>query len=299
MKIYRFEHAGRIRLGIEFGSVIYDVISLYEMARAEAPEVVRKADVKTLCAAPDSVVVFLTELLKTISPVSTPDNIVTFIPGSVRILAPIPKPGKFICIGLNYKDHCEEQNLEPPKNPVLFAKFANAVCGHMDAVEKPDITNKLDYEGELAVVIGMGGKRISRDRALQHVFGYTIVNDISAREVQKNDGQWVRAKSQDSFAPIGPCIVTSSEIPDPQTLGLQTRVNGQLVQDSNTSRMIFPVAELIEFITRGMTLEPGDIISTGTPCGVGVHRKPPLFLNAGDRVDITIDKIGTLSNTIV
>jgi 2-keto-4-pentenoate hydratase/2-oxohepta-3-ene-1,7-dioic acid hydratase in catechol pathway len=298
MKLYRYEHAGRAHLGIGFNGLIVDAERLFEMSGERPPDVVMRADIKTICAAPDAVVMYLAEYLKQAKPVLSADGKTVFAPGSVRILPPIPNPGKFICIGLNYRDHCEEQKVEPPKNPVLFAKFANAVCGHKDRVLKSSVTEKLDFEGELGVIIGAGGKRLSRASALEHVFGYTIIHDVSARDVQRGDGQWLRAKSQDTFAPVGPCIVTADEIPNPQALSIRTRVNGQLMQDSNTSKMIFGVADLIAFITEGITLEPGDVISTGTPDGVGMHRKPPVFLQPGDRVDIEIESIGVLSNEI-
>lgn len=300
MRIYRFAlHEGRPRLGVGFGSVIYDIEKLYASAGKPAPEAVTQADIKSLAADPSSVVAFLRSYFEAHQPVSTPDGELTHSVETLRILAPIPRPNKFICVGLNYLDHCEEQHVERPKNPVLFAKFANAIRGQGDKILKPRITQKLDYEGELGVVIGAGGRGISRADALKHVFGYTVVNDVSARDIQKNDGQWLRAKSQDSFAPTGPCVTLTDEIPDPQDLTVKTRVNGQLLQDSNTSKMIFGVAELIEFASAGMTLEPGDILSTGTPAGVGVHRNPPILLKQGDRVEIEIERIGTLANEVV
>jgi 2-keto-4-pentenoate hydratase/2-oxohepta-3-ene-1,7-dioic acid hydratase in catechol pathway len=181
---------------------------------------------------------------------------------------------------------------------VLFAKFANTVCGHREPVRKPPITTKLDFEGELGVVIGTGGKGIPKERALACVFGYTVINDVTARDIQKSDGQWLRAKGQDGFAPMGPCIATTAGIPDPQNLGIRTAVNGKVMQESNTNRMIFGVADIVAFITQGITLEPGDIISTGTPSGVGVWRNPPSFLEAGDVIEIEIEKIGKLVNPV-
>jgi 2-keto-4-pentenoate hydratase/2-oxohepta-3-ene-1,7-dioic acid hydratase in catechol pathway len=299
MKLYRFEAGGRVRLGVGAGNVLCDVATIYQRSGQRVPDVVEQTDVRSLCAAPESITAFVTDYVRSATHIGPPDNFTCFERETVRILPPLANPGKFFCVGLNYRDHCEEQNVEPPPNPMLFAKFNNAICGHRDKVTRPVITQKLDFEGELAVIIGRGGQGIKAADALSHVFGYTIVNDVSAREVQKNDKQWLRAKSQDGFAPMGPCIVTADEIRDPQTLGIRTLVNGETMQDSNTSKMIFGVAYLIEFITQGITLEPGDLISTGTPHGVGQFREPPVFLKGGDRVDITIDKIGTLSNEVV
>lgn len=298
MRLYRYLWEEKPCLGILDGEEVIPAEAIFELAGYSAPEAVRHADLKTIAGAPDAVVVRLQETLKEAKQRGVDRHLPRVPLSQVRPLAPIPRPGKFICVGLNYRDHCEEQNLEPPKSPVLFAKFANAIANPGDEIRKPQVTSKLDFEGELGVVIGRGGKHIPQAEALDHVFGYTIVNDVSARDVQKQDGQWLRAKSMDGFAPIGPCITTTDEIPDPQTLALRTTVNGVVMQDSHTSRMIFSVAMLIEFISRCMTLEPGDIISTGTPSGVGVWRNPPVFLQDGDVVRIEIERIGVLQNTV-
>lgn len=217
----------------------------------------------------------------------------------LRVLAPLRRPGKIVCIGRNYLDHCREQNAEPPKSPMLFAKFANTLLDPGAAVAYPPETHALDYEGELVVVIGVGGKRIAEDRALDHVFGYSILNDISARDLQKSDGQWLRAKGADGFAPFGPAILTADEVADPQGLTIRTTLNGEVVQDSSTREMIFPVRHLVSFVSALITLEAGDLISTGTPAGVGAHRQPPRMLRAGDVVRVEIPPIGVLENAIV
>jgi 2-keto-4-pentenoate hydratase/2-oxohepta-3-ene-1,7-dioic acid hydratase in catechol pathway len=217
----------------------------------------------------------------------------------VKLKAPYRNPQKIICIGQNYLDHCREQNVPPPPNPILFAKYATAIIGPNEGIVHPRETSKLDFEAELAVIIGARGRRIPRDQAYNYVFGYSIMHDVSARDIQHGDKQWVRGKSFDTFAPFGPCLVTKDEIPDPHTLSIKTWLNDELMQNSNTGEMIFKIPELIEFISNCITLEPGDIISTGTPFGVGVFRNPPVFMKPGDVVKIEIEKIGTLVNPVV
>lgn len=216
----------------------------------------------------------------------------------VRLLAPVLRPEKIICIGLNYKDHAAESGAEAPTSPVVFSKFANTVIGPGDAIRIPSITEQVDYEAELGVIIGRTTSRVSRDAALDHVLGYTCINDVSARDLQFADGQWVRGKTLDTFCPMGPWIVTSDEIPDPQVLPIRCVVNGQTLQDSSTSEMIFTVAEIVAFLSQAITLEAGDVIATGTPAGVGFARKPPIFLTPGDVTRVEIDGIGSLENPV-
>jgi 2-keto-4-pentenoate hydratase/2-oxohepta-3-ene-1,7-dioic acid hydratase in catechol pathway len=299
MRLYRYQTAEGPQLGIGVGQLIYHAPALYDLAGQRPPDVVLAADIKSICAAPDSVIVFLADFLNQARSLPEPDGKVAVHAEDATLLPPLPNPGKFICIGLNYQDHCDEQNKPRPDHPILFGKYNNAIVGARDNVIKSPATQKLDFEGELGVVIGSGGKGIKRERALDHVFGYTVINDISARDLQKADVQFLRAKSQDTFAPMGPCIVTSHEIPDPQALSVRTTLNGTVMQDSTTANMIFPVVELIEFISEGITLEPGDIISTGTPAGVGVHRNPPVLMNPGDVVEVEIGTIGKLRNQII
>jgi 2-keto-4-pentenoate hydratase/2-oxohepta-3-ene-1,7-dioic acid hydratase in catechol pathway len=216
-----------------------------------------------------------------------------------RLLAPIHDPGKIICLGLNYADHAAEQGKAPPDSPMIFAKFATCIIAAGDPVILPArYTQQVDYEVELAVVIGRRGKEIAEDHAMQHVAGYTIMNDVTARDFQANDKQWVRGKSCDTFAPIGPWIVTADEILNPHNLPLQLRLNGEIRQNSNTEQMVFRIPYLISYISRCLTLEPGDIVSTGTPPGVGVYRTPPTFLKAGDIMEASIEGIGTLCNPV-
>jgi 2-keto-4-pentenoate hydratase/2-oxohepta-3-ene-1,7-dioic acid hydratase in catechol pathway len=238
--------------------------------------------------------------------------------GDVRAIAPIPLPGKIICVGLNYHDHVSEGGRPAPARPLLFSKFANAVIADGDDIIRPEGTVALDLEVELGVVIGTTAHRASRAEALDHVAGYVVVNDISARDWQGipvalgagevGDGQWLRAKGSDTFLPMGPVFVTADEIPDPQALRLRSwRIPGSgpdagreiPMQDGTTADMIWTVAELIEHISRSITLEPGDIIATGTPAGVGVYRDPPVFLAPGDRVRCEVDGIGAVENTVI
>lgn len=219
-----------------------------------------------------------------------------------RLLAPVTPPNIF-CIGLNYRDHAEETGLEIPKSPVVFMKPTSALTDPGAPIRLPACCEhgpEVDYEGELVVVIGRAARNVSEAEALDHVFGYTIANDVSARKWQMHGGggQWIRGKSFDSFCPVGPALLTADEIADPQALELVTRVNGEVVQDGHTEKMIFCVASLIRHLSRDLTLLPGTIILTGTPAGVGFGRKPPLYLSAGDTAEVTVEPIGTLSNPV-
>ncbi len=217
----------------------------------------------------------------------------------VALLAPIPKPGKVICVGRNYAGHAAETGSDVPDRPQLFAKFANAIVGPNDDVIHPPITAALDYEAELVAVIGRRASQISEARALDFVLGYTCGNDISARDLQFGDTQWLRGKSLDTFAPMGPWIVTADEVPDPQSLAIRCTVNDEIRQDDTTANMVFSVAQIIAFVTEAITLEPGDVIFTGTPPGVGFGMDPKQYLAVGDHVRVEIDGIGTLEHHIV
>ena len=217
----------------------------------------------------------------------------------LKLLAPIPRPAKILCVGLNYRDHAIESRMEIPPVPTVFAKYPTAVIGPGAPIVISSVTEKPDYEAELALVIGKGGERISRANWRSHVFGYTVLNDVSARDVQLATSQWTLGKSLSTFAPLGPHIVTADEIPDPQALDIRLSIGGDMLQHSNTRELIFGVPELIEHISRFIALEPGDIISTGTPAGVGLGRTPPRWLRHGDEVVIDIEKIGTLRNPVV
>ena len=216
----------------------------------------------------------------------------------VRLGPPIPDPDKILCMGLNYRDHAEESGMELPKKPVFFTKFRNSLTGPHDDIVVPAASEQIDYEAELAVVIGRRCKDVQVSQALDYVAGAMALNDVSARDLQMEVPQWTMGKAIDTFAPCGPALVLMDEIDDLQSLGIRARVNGDTLQDANTSLMVFTVAEAIAFLTRVMTLEPGDIIATGTPAGVGWTRNPPVWLHSGDVVEVEIDGIGTLRNPV-
>ena len=214
-------------------------------------------------------------------------------------MLPIDRPGKIICVGLNYRDHAEEQGTDLPTAPLLFAKWGNTLIGPGDPIAIPPIVTKCDYEAELGVVIGERVRGVSAENALEAVAGYICVNDVSARDLQFADGQWTRGKSPDTFCPVGPALVPRDQIADPQDLPIRAILNGETVQESTTGNMVFGVAAIIEYVTRTITLEPGDLIATGTPAGVGAFRTPPLFMKPGDEITIEIDGIGSLTNPVV
>lgn len=218
---------------------------------------------------------------------------------TVTLVAPVPRPGKVICIGLNYRDHAEESGMELPEEPVSFSKFGTSVVGPGEPVVLPRRSQEVDYEAELAVVIGRRAVRVSRENAYEHVLGYTNLNDVSARDFQFKDGQWQRGKSCDTFCPMGEYIVTRDEIRDPHELFIRFRLNGKTLQDSSTNQLVFGVPELIAFLSENITLEPGDVIATGTPPGVGFARKPPIYLKDGDRMEVEIEGLGVLGNPVV
>jgi 2-keto-4-pentenoate hydratase/2-oxohepta-3-ene-1,7-dioic acid hydratase in catechol pathway len=218
---------------------------------------------------------------------------------SIKLLAPIPRPPQVICVGMNYRDHAREAGVEIPSIPTIFSKFSNVVIGPGAPIVLPKNSTRPDYEAEFAFVIGRGGRHIPAARALDHVFGYTIVNDVSARDHQTTTSQWLISKSFDTFAPMGPWIVTRDEIADPHALDLSLEIGGDVLQHSNTRELVFGVPALIEYISSVVTLEPGDIVATGTPSGVGFARKPPRYLRPGDEVIIRIQGIGELRNPVI
>jgi 2-keto-4-pentenoate hydratase/2-oxohepta-3-ene-1,7-dioic acid hydratase in catechol pathway len=252
-----------------------------------------------------------------------PDNIIAFLEGgeavrakaqqvigagtsaaqtglaAVHLQAPVPRPGKIICIGLNYRDHAAESGQAIPTYPVIFAKFSNVVIAHGQAIVLPKISQEVDYEAELGVVIGKRCKSVSEAEALSYVGGYVPFHDVSARDYQMRTSQWVIGKTFDTFGPMGPSLTTADEIPDPQTLDISLSIGGEVLQSSNTRNLIFTVAQLVHHLSAVMTLEPGDLIATGTPGGVGAARNPKRFLKPGERVRIEIERLGVLENPVV
>lgn len=219
----------------------------------------------------------------------------------LTILAPITNPDKVVCVGMNYVDHCLEQNVPVPKEPIIFSKFPSSIIGPYDSIVLPPESKEVDWEVELAFVIGKRGKNIKEEDAMEYVAGFTVAHDVSARDWQmkKNGKQWLLGKTFDTFCPLGPALVSKDSISDPHGLGIRCRVNGNLVQDSNTNQMVFKTQSLIAWVSKFVTLYPGDIFLTGTPPGVGVFRKPPIYLKAGDVVECEIDELGVIRNPVM
>ncbi len=323
MRLVTYESAKRLRVGVALGEYVVDVervvelLSKRRLARATAARSVLRSgpaprDMIDLLGRGEKWLKALGVVIKELASAldfkkprggrrvafSAPKGLLTPLE-KVRLRAPIARPGKITCVGLNYADHAREQGIEPPKEPIFFLKSINTLCGPGDPILLPPNSTQVDYEAEFAVVIGKAGRRIPEEKAYQYVAGYTILNDVSARDMQFGDKQWYRGKSCDTFAPTGPWIVTADEVPDPHNLGISLTLNGQKMQDSNTSNLIFKVPYLISYLSQSMTWELGDLISTGTPPGVGVFRKPPVFLKPGDSVSITVEQLGTLTNPVV
>jgi len=314
MKLVTYESAKQSRLGVVQGDFVVDVATAYGLIAqgriadaklAAAAQVLRK-----LGRAPQDMIELLGlgeryrhALGVTVGCAAAmgkkgPKGLLIPL-RTAKLRAPIAHPNKITCIGLNYADHAREQGSEPPAAPIFFLKSHNTICGPGDPIKLPPNSAKVDYEAEFAVVIGKRGHRIPESDAHKYIAGYTLLHDVSARDMQFSDNQWYRGKSCDTFAPTGPWIVTADEIPDPNNLRISLTLNGETMQDSNTSNLIFKVPFLISYLSQSVTWEVGDLISTGTPPGVGVFRKPPVFLKAGDTASVSVEGIGTLTNTVV
>jgi len=310
VKLVTYEYRGEIRAGVVVADWVIDVSRAYEQLRNTSAserrmaQMLLPADVRQIIEGGSACRAAIDEVLLTLE--SQSDDVASAWASSgraaplaeVRLWAPITDPQKIICLGRNYRAHAEEAGGEVPVAPELFVKFANTLVGHDWPIEIPPITDEVDYEAELAVVIGSPAKDVDAAEALQHVYGYSIMHDVSARDYQLRTSQWLAGKSMDTFGPLGPWIVTADEIPDPQALRIRLTIAGEVLQDANTSAMVFSVADAIAFISSVMTLEPGDVISTGTPEGVGMARSPQRYLKHGEVVDIEIDRIGMLSNPV-
>ena len=294
MKLARYAHRGRTCVGAVAGDRIVDLTPRMQM-EADADDTMPLSGMLLLLAGGEAAMASIRSYVEQEQQKAEHPTL-----ADVRLLAPIARPGKIVAIGRNYADHAAETGVKPFENPRIIAKLPSSVVGPGAIVRKPAGITKLDYEVELGVVIGRHAKLVTREEALDYVAGYTILNDVSAREFQLDvsPAQTTFAKSMDDFCPMGPWIVTRDEIADPQNLALKLWVNGELLQDGNTHDMIFGIAQLIEYISRYMTLEPGDVIATGTPAGVGAFRKPPRWLQRGDRLELEISGIGRLAHTI-
>jgi len=292
LRLVRYVHRGDESYGVLKNGRIIDLPSLLRMRGDRPPRSLEDLIVSELK---------IDEIDRLIDEISDEEMMQITIKEEAAVLkAPILSPPKIICLGLNYRDHAEESGSKIPEEPIIFMKPRTSIVGPEEPVVKPSFVKELDYEVELAIIIGRRGKNIPVSKAADYIFGYTVFNDISARDIQFKDGQWTRGKSFDTFAPIGPCITAASQIGDPKNLRLRTIVNGETRQNSSTNRMIFDVYEIIHHLSMVMTLEPCDIIATGTPGGVAAFMKPkPRFLQPGDIVEVEIEKIGTLRNPIV
>jgi 2-keto-4-pentenoate hydratase/2-oxohepta-3-ene-1,7-dioic acid hydratase in catechol pathway len=296
MNFSRKSNPAVVRIGCQFGRACFDVTKAIGDDLLEFPRVV--FTIEDVLQIKDGLET-LEEQLRDLERSSSGIQSYVFDEAEVTVRAPIMRPQKLIGIGLNYRDHAEEQKAALPKEPLMFGMYANAIIGPNEPIVLPEMSKQVDYEAELAVVIGARARHVSPEDALQHVAGYTVIHDVSARDLQYSDRQWLRAKSFDTFAPMGPYLVTRGDLGDADGLSIQTRLNGQVMQNSNTSNLIFKTPALVSHISKVMTLEVGDVIATGTPGGVGFARKPPVFLKAGDVVEIEIEKIGVLRNPVV
>ena len=294
MKLVTIEEQGRQKLGVQTEQGIIDI--------AATAEKNAKYDIQTdVMSVISSNKEELSNLQDFISSVQAEEKAVFVDPDKMTWGPCVTKPHKIICVGLNYRRHADETNAPYPEVPILFNKFDNTLTGHKSVIPVPKVTNMLDYEVELGIVMGKKAKNVKEEEALDYVFGYCAVNDLSARDLQMRTHQWLLGKSCDKFSPIGPYLVTSDEVGNPNDLALKTYVNGELRQDSNTSDMIFSSAEIISYISRHMTLEPGDIILTGTPEGVvlGYPEEKQVYIKPGDKVTVEIEKLGSLTNYFV
>jgi acylpyruvate hydrolase len=298
MKLAQFKtsDSAEQRLGVLLGNVVYDIAKLARALKesgAGPPSWLLQANrTQDVINRGESAIRDIEALLTDIQPdTALPLDSIDFLPAVY--------PSKILAIGRNYVDHAIEGGAAPPEAPLLFNKLTSSLSAHNSPIVLPPISVKVDYEAELAVVIGSRAKRVSEAAALGHIFGYTLINDVSARDLQFGDGQWTRGKGLDTFAPLGPFITTRDEIKDVQALKIEGRLNGEVMQSSNTGKMIFKVAYLVSYLSQGITLEPGDVIATGTPEGVGVFRDPPVLLKAGDVFEVMIEKLGTLRNPVI
>ena len=303
MKLAQFktENSAEQRLGLLLGDVVCDVAELARAVKTIGPNsddwLLKINSTLDIIRRGASGLREVDSLLTSIAPGKGRLPIAAYSIDSIRFL-PAVHASKILAIGRNYADHAIEGGSAPPKAPLIFNKLPNSLSAHDEPIVLPTISEQVDYEAELAVVIGRTARRVTEADALDYVFGYTLINDVSARDLQYGDGQWTRGKGLDTFAPLGPFITTRDEIADVHALKIEGRLNGEVMQSSNTGKMMFKVPYLVSYISQGITLEPGDVIATGTPDGVGIFRKPPVLLKAGDVFEVEIEKLGLLRNTI-
>ena len=296
---FRTKNSDKQRLGMPIGDdAVCDVAELARAVKSPAEWLHQVSSTLEVIKRGDSALREIESLFNVNREGSERAQAVAYSLDSIEFL-PAVYPKKILAIGRNYADHAAEGGADLPKAPLLFNKLPNALSAHNAPIVLPTISEQVDYEAELAVIIGRMAKRVNEADALDFVFGYSLIDDVSARDLQFGDGQWTRGKSLDTFAPLGPFITTRDEIADVQTLKIEGVLNGEVMQSSNTSKMIFKVAYLVSYLSQGITLEPGDVIASGTPDGVGVFRKPPVLLKPGDVFEIRIEKLGTLRNPVV
>ena len=308
MRLLTFVAEGYSRVGLEVDGSVVDLAAAYEAVptRERAGPALLPADMLTFLWGGDLAMAAAKQVEELARKAHAAGRTLVGAAGqrseypasAVRIAAPIARPGKIICLGLNYADHAAESGHEPPKTPVLFAKYANSIVGPGDPIVLPRASSQVDYEVEFAFVIGKVARNVPLESAYDCVAGYTMLNDVSARDLQMETSQWFRGKSPDTFAPTGPYVVTKDEVADPHALDVRLWLNGELMQKSNTRNLIFDVPSLVHHISKTITLEPGDIVSTGTPGGVGAARKPPVYLKPGDVVRLEIGNLGVLENPV-
>jgi acylpyruvate hydrolase len=309
MRLVTFEDENRLRLGAAAGGLIVDLNAAYRAMLEDGGE--RRAGELAAAALPPEMLAFLSGsdralacakealgFIARLGEVAARERGLARRADAVRLAAPVPRPTKLILVGLNYRDHAEEAGMKIPEVPTFFSKYPNCVIAPGDAIKIPKVSPMIDYEGEYAFVIGRAGRDISKERAMDYVAGYTIMNDVSCRDYQMRTGQWMIGKTFDTFAPMGPYLVTRDEIADPHNLELSLFLNGQQMQHSNTRNLIFKTDDLITFLSQVFTLEAGDVVSTGTPSGVGFARKPPVYMKPGDRVRVEVEGLGALENPV-
>jgi acylpyruvate hydrolase len=309
MRLVTYQHESETRTGIQLDEQIIDLNRAYRATLQYAGDddelAVADARVPTnmvgLLSGGEASLRAVQQATDFIARQSNTLNIpgIIYTQEQVSLLSPVLHPSKIVCLGLNYRSHAAEINMAIPEYPVLFHKVVSSLTGHGQPIIIPRISNQIDYEGELAIIIGKQGKYIAENEAFSYIAGYTIANDVSARDLQFRTPQWTAGKILDTFAPLGPALVTRDEVPDPQSLTIRTTLNGQVMQNGNTADMIFRIPFIVKFISEIVTLEPGDIILTGTPPGVGHSRSPQVFMKPGDTISIDIENLGTLTNPLV